>query len=132
MTQTTNGVFMNRTRNIYRHQAERSEHNLDYDLADVRAWVTEAIASDGCAYCGKKLTVKTFSLDHAWPISRDGLYTADNIVICCRTCNLAKGNLTASEFEELLQLLDQWPEEVRNDVLGRLKYGGLAKRRRSD
>lgn len=122
-------IFMARTRNIYRHQEERAKHPLDYDLADLRAMVTYAVANLGCRYCARELTVKTFSLDHFVPIARDGSFSEDNLAVCCITCNLAKGNMNAIEYNALMETLDTFPEEVRNEVIGRLKFGNLAKRR---
>ncbi len=41
-----------------------------------------------CQYCGAAAE----SLDHVTPRSRGGLHTWDNVVACCRRCNLRKGD----------------------------------------
>jgi hypothetical protein len=52
-----------------------------------------------CVYCNKKLSKKTFTIDHVIPISLGGnLFHEPNIVICCKECNEEKGNLMLLEF----------------------------------
>ncbi len=56
-----------------------------------------------CAYCRKKLSVRRGTLDHLTPKSRGGRSTKENLVVACRTCNIAKGNLLLSEWVENIQ-----------------------------
>ena len=51
-----------------------------------------------CAYCGKALRDTNKSLDHVIPQCAGGKGYANNIVICCKNCNLAKGNLDINTF----------------------------------
>lgn len=46
-----------------------------------------------CQYCGDTAE----SLDHVVPRSRGGAHTWDNVVACCRRCNIKKGNRLPSE-----------------------------------
>jgi 5-methylcytosine-specific restriction endonuclease McrA len=46
-----------------------------------------------CQYCGGPAE----SLDHVLPRSRGGLHTWDNVVACCRRCNLGKGDRTMGD-----------------------------------
>lgn len=48
-----------------------------------------------CAYCG---TDGTMTMDHVIPLVRGGHHIAGNVVPACRSCNSAKGALTAGEF----------------------------------
>ena len=50
---------------------------------------------------GEKLTAKNFSVDHAAPISRGGSHKLDNLIVCSRSGNLAKGVMTLKEFSKL-------------------------------
>ena len=50
-----------------------------------------------CQYCCKKLTKATFTIDHILPKSRGGKNTWENMVSCCRNCNVKKKNRTPSE-----------------------------------
>lgn len=54
-----------------------------------------------CPYCfvvmgTSKETRKT--LDHIVPISKGGLHSIANVVICCQTCNVSKGAKTLDEW----------------------------------
>lgn len=46
-----------------------------------------------CQYCGGPAE----SIDHIQPRSRGGPHTWDNVVACCRPCNVRKGNRTPDE-----------------------------------
>jgi 5-methylcytosine-specific restriction endonuclease McrA len=46
-----------------------------------------------CQYCGGPAE----SLDHVTPKSRGGDHSWENVVACCRACNVRKGNRTPSE-----------------------------------
>jgi CRISPR/Cas system Type II protein with McrA/HNH and RuvC-like nuclease domain len=47
-----------------------------------------------CVYCGGK---KNLTIDHIMPRSRGGKNTWANLVTCCSSCNLKKGNRTPEE-----------------------------------
>ena len=47
-----------------------------------------------CVYCGNK---KGLTIDHVLPKSRGGKNTWTNLVTCCSTCNIKKGNRTPEE-----------------------------------
>jgi 5-methylcytosine-specific restriction endonuclease McrA len=49
-----------------------------------------------CYYCRKKFTKLTY--DHVEPVGVDGLHTAANIVMACKSCNCRKYNLSPAEF----------------------------------
>ncbi len=50
-----------------------------------------------CTYCGGPCGMSG-QLDHMIPVSRGGLATKYNLVLCCRGCNTAKGSMTAREY----------------------------------
>lgn len=66
-----------------------------------------------CQYCGKNVNNKDRSVDHLLPSSRGGLSTWINLVLCCRKCNIKKGNKTPEETG--MKLLRQ-PFEPKIDV----------------
>lgn len=45
--------------------------------------------SNDCAYCG---SANDLSWDHIIPMSKGGPDTADNLILCCKSCNSSKGN----------------------------------------
>ena len=125
-------LFMTRTSNIYHNQLRRARSGnaqLDYTLDDLRLWVREALDTEGCAYCQQPLLVTSFSIDHCQPLSRGGVYTQGNLVICCNHCNQVKGSLGHLEYQALLKLVHTWDAQVRKDFMARLKAGGKFIRR---
>ncbi len=51
-----------------------------------------------CQYCGKLLkNPKDRTIDHIIPKSRGGKTVWNNVVLCCKKCNLKKGNKTPEE-----------------------------------
>src|SRR5688572_1148366 len=47
-----------------------------------------------CPYCHRDPHWNELSFDHIQPSSREGTGDPSNLIICCRTCNMEKGNLT--------------------------------------
>ena len=64
-----------------------------------------------CHYCTKKMKTKdrtkyhprSFSIDHATPLSRGGTHEIENLVFCCLACNMIKYTMTELEFMEYLE-----------------------------
>jgi 5-methylcytosine-specific restriction endonuclease McrA len=50
-----------------------------------------------CQYCGEKVTVKDFTIDHVTPRSRGGPNAWDNFVVACFPCNIKKRDRTPKE-----------------------------------
>lgn len=44
-----------------------------------------------CAICGKRVTRKTWSLDHIVPLARGGSHTYENVTLAHLRCNIARG-----------------------------------------
>jgi CRISPR/Cas system Type II protein with McrA/HNH and RuvC-like nuclease domain len=107
---------------------------LSFTLDQLRELIKVSI-NEGvwCPYLGQieKLTVRNFSVDHVMPVSRGGSPDSfDNLVVCSRSGNFAKGEMTGEEFAKLMQLIQDWPRESMMDVIGRLKAGAAVKRLR--
>lgn len=47
-----------------------------------------------CQYCGSK---ENLTIDHVLPSSRGGIDSWENLVCCCTSCNIKKGNKTPEE-----------------------------------
>lgn len=59
-----------------------------------------------CPYCGKTMVdtsdsrADTKTLDHLIPITKGGLHSQHNVVVCCYSCNCKKRDLSFSEWLE--------------------------------
>jgi 5-methylcytosine-specific restriction endonuclease McrA len=95
-------------------------------IADAKAIINDP---PECPYCHQKPHYKQLSIDHIQPRSREGSSQPENLVFCCKTCNLSKGDLTGTEFKALMDFLSKWPL-MKESVLGRLRAGGAVYGRR--
>ena len=79
-----------------------------------------------CAYCGKKLTSDTATIDHILPKHKGGHNIRSNMACCCSSCNRAKGsslvenwytetnmNYTKERFDKINQWLEQKPNSIK-------------------
>jgi 5-methylcytosine-specific restriction endonuclease McrA len=124
--------FLKRTRGIYHAHQRRvpCDEEPGYSLEELRTLVRTTLENRvPCPYCGRRLTLRSLSVDHREPVSRAGGNGLGNLVVCCAGCNQSKGMMNDAEFLALLDLLGDWPEEVRRDTLARLRAGGRMYRR---
>ncbi len=90
-----------------------------------------------CQYCGKSVkNPRDRTIDHVLPRSRGGKTVWTNVVLCCRKCNLKKGDRTPEEAGmRLLKkpqaprwhslLLEKFPEEKREVWKPFLDFAGF-------
>jgi hypothetical protein len=57
-----------------------------------------------CPYCGVVMDRRTKTMDHIVPITKGGLHSIVNVLICCGRCNSAKGN---RDFLDWIARLDE-------------------------
>lgn len=62
---------------------------------EVREYLLEKF-NRKCCYCGK--TDTPLEIEHITPKSRGGSNRVSNLCLACRSCNVSKGNQTATEF----------------------------------
>lgn len=60
-----------------------------------------------CAYCGKKLDLKTLRVDHLHPHYLGGEDGFDNYMPTCYQCNFYKSTLSLEKFREQLGTLHE-------------------------
>lgn len=63
--------------------------------------------SQVCQYCGSPAE----SLDHVLPRSRGGPHSWENVVACCRPCNIRKGDRLPTEAGLVLRVRPQAPRQ---------------------
>jgi 5-methylcytosine-specific restriction endonuclease McrA len=78
--------------------AERQRKLREHGGGDPDRWAAiryEILQRDKktCAYCGRSAN----TVDHITPKSRGGDESPDNLVACCKRCNMLKGNKTPEE-----------------------------------
>jgi len=56
-----------------------------------------------CPYCDGALDGRNKALDHIVPVARGGAHSLVNVIVCCRSCNLAKRDRMPSEWESRLR-----------------------------
>ena len=93
----------------------------DVERSFIEKWIKE---SEICPYCNTAINIDDYSIDHLQPRSRGGPDTFDNLHLVCKSCNVMKGNLTDSEFKELLAFLNDKPS-IKAILKQRLKASGF-------
>ena len=83
-------------------KGNRKRRALVYGCKSFPYTISDIIKKDGlqCYLCDKLLTKKQITLDHLIPLSRGGDDKAENIKICCRSCNCSKRAKTLTEFKK--------------------------------
>jgi len=69
-----------------------------------KGWRKEAYrrAHGLCWYCGHRVKLRDFRLDHQEPFSLGGADSKRNLVVSCHRCDLMKGALTVEAFRAKL------------------------------
>ena len=57
-----------------------------------------------CMYCGKKMGLAYFHVDHKSPVARGGSNSISNLQLLCAPCNTRKGARTDGEFRRQYKL----------------------------
>jgi 5-methylcytosine-specific restriction enzyme A len=61
-------------------------------------WWRQQLGKGDCYHCGAKFTKDDLTMDHLIPVVRGGTSSRNNVVVSCKPCNSAKGNLTRAEL----------------------------------
>jgi len=70
-------------------------------------WWQQKTSTGTCWYCGQKVEFKNLTMDHVIPLARGGRSTKDNLVPCCKECNIKKKSSLPVEWEEYMDSLNQ-------------------------
>jgi 5-methylcytosine-specific restriction endonuclease McrA len=67
-----------------------------------------------CYYCGQRMFVDEFTIDHLYPVSKGGSDHPDNLVPACLPCNTLKGDTPIHLFKlKYFKNYKLYYEEVR-------------------
>lgn len=75
------------------------------------------LVTSDCYYCGEKpnqekiINGKLFRHNGIDRLDSKKGYERDNVVPCCKTCNMAKGSLTEEEFKALINKIYEYQKE---------------------
>ncbi len=90
---------------VYDEDQLRREREKARDLRSSSWWKKKR--SDGrCYYCGQKFPASSLTMDHLIPLSRGGRSVKENLVPCCKECNIKKKNLLPQEWTEYLEKIN--------------------------
>lgn len=87
----------------------RAERNKARELRKSRWW-QQKTSSGTCWYCGQKVGYHHLTMDHVIPLGRGGRSTKDNLVPCCKACNIKKKNALPVEWDEYMEDLQRRKE----------------------
>ncbi len=65
-----------------------------------------------CVYCGEK-TKNKLTIDHVIPKSKGGKNTWQNLVTCCKSCNIKKDDKTLDEVNMMLNTVPYRPTYIQ-------------------
>jgi flagella basal body P-ring formation protein FlgA len=88
---------------IYKYSAKK--RNIEFNLSEEKAY---ELFCDNCFYCDKMEDYKTMGIDR---INNDIGYQNDNVVPCCKMCNMMKKQLSVINFIELCRCIIYYQDE---------------------
>jgi 5-methylcytosine-specific restriction endonuclease McrA len=97
----------------HKRKAQMMEQRYDFTLEEWEACKNEF--DNRCAYCGKKLNLIQ---EHVIPVSKNGAYTAGNILPSCYRCNNEKRSQT---FEEWYPNSKRYSKDREHKIINYLK-----------
>ena len=122
------GIIMTRTKSrayILGYTTTNVSKRCKQKRDEVRAWLELKVdAVKNCPYCGVDINLKNFGIDHIHPIARGGDFGLQNCHIICKSCNKLKGELTDTEFRQLMTLIKTLDPIAQRSITSRLKFGG--------
>ena len=106
-----------------KRRSEVSEVKFTITKEQIRKKFYEAYGKN-CKYCTKQLTFRTIACDHIIPLTKKGASSNKNLQLICKACNTRKGPLDEKDFDILIQLVQELPNEISLYVMKKLAKGG--------
>ena len=89
---------------LYRKPEDYKLHRREKSKFTAREFEKRLVGNPICYLTGRKidlLSPKTYQCDHMIPVSKGGQNTLTNLGLTCKEANIAKADMTPSEFFEL-------------------------------
>lgn len=64
-------------------------------------WWKRKCARGVCHWCGKTVAPGDLTMDHVLPLARGGKTTKNNVVPCCKECNIRKKSRMPAHWDNL-------------------------------
>jgi 5-methylcytosine-specific restriction endonuclease McrA len=109
-TPIAQAMYTKLSRMTTRSKRIRENHNnksyVSVDRIDLVSITRKFIRATACSYCSRDFSLQIEkTIDHIIPKCEGGKSTADNINICCRPCNMSKGQLNLNDWFDLCQMV---------------------------
>lgn len=124
-------IALNRLLKNYKRSAKHRNHIWSLSLDEFHSLV-----KSDCHYCGSKPSCAIISKCYARAdyngidrVNNDLGYEADNVVTCCRQCNLAKRDLTVDQFLDLAHRIYKHSIQSKCAPIPQLDLGSETKER---
>lgn len=111
--------LLTKCKSTFYSQKSRALKKYNVTALDYRPEDLASIVKEKCEYCGTKLIVSVINFDHRVPVSRGGAWDLTNLSAICAKCNRRKGELTDSEYKNLLYVLKRLETHYGNDFMTR-------------
>jgi hypothetical protein len=113
---------LNKQKKISRYkryaQERRHDKRNDFSLTDEQWIKALEYFNEKCAYCESD---KALTYDHLIPFSKQGKFTVDNIIPCCKKCNSSKNNKDFNEWYAIQTFYSKEKEDKINDYIKLVK-----------
>ena len=111
---------------LYSSLKRRSEeYSVEFNIErnDIRSMFYDTYGGE-CKYCNRQLNYRNIACDHIIPLSKEGPTNKKNLQLICKACNTRKGPLDEDDFDVLIQLVQELPDEISTYVMKKLAKGG--------
>lgn len=96
----------NRMVRVYRHRDKKNTPDSICDFNDI--WLHDNITSQECYYCNSKENIGCDRIDN------DKGHTKDNIIPCCKSCNVIKNIFfTSKDFKKIMAYCQENNIEIK-------------------
>lgn len=94
-------------------EIEKEEIVYNFEVENTNSYIANGMAVHNCQYCGDKVPLSKYTMDHVLPRAQGGVTKWENIVVSCLPCNQDKGNRTPERANMRLRSKPVRPTNLR-------------------